>query len=111
LGHSLDHSCWFHAAACDSDCNSLSGGDVELLEAFLHQAPGMLTQGMLLLLGCLLLTPPLSYWTLGIGNIPHRHRALRGYVILSHVWHTRRTSLRLIIPIWWHCERWGSEGV
>jgi hypothetical protein len=102
LWHSLDHSCWFHTAACDSDCNFVSGGDTTLLEEFLHQATGVLTQGMPLLLGCILRTPPLPYWTLGIEYVPQHHTARLGHVRLSHVWRTRRTSPRLIIPIWWH---------
>jgi hypothetical protein len=102
LGHSLDHSCLFHTPSSDSDCNFISGGDVGLSEAFLNEASGMLTQGMLLLLGCTLLTPQLPCWTLGIANVPHHPTARLGHVRLSHVWHTRRTYPRLIIPIWWH---------
>jgi hypothetical protein len=63
LGHSLDDSCWFHTAGC-------------AVTAILHHVPVLLTQGMLLLLGCILLTPPLPYWTLGIANVPHHHTAL-----------------------------------
>lgn len=79
--------------------------------AILCLLPGLLSQGVLLLLGYILLTPPLPYWTLGIGNVTHHHTACLGNVRLSHVWHTRRTSLRLIIPIWLHCERWCSDVV